>query len=56
MENKLVYQKEEENYKLLIDENENKNESFLKDKSIEGSGSESLLNSINSQPKDVDHS
>ena len=56
MENKLVYQKEEENYKLLIDENENKNESFLKDKSIEGSGSESLLNSINSQSKDIDHS
>ena len=56
MENKLVYQKEEENYKLLIDENENKNESFFIYISIEGSGSESLLNSINSQPKDVDHS
>ena len=54
MGNKLGYQNEEENYKFLIDEN--KNESFLKDKSIEGSGSDSVLNSINSQPKDIDHS
>ena len=56
MANNSVYQNEEENYKVLIDENENKIESFLKDKSIEGSGSDSQLNSINSQPKEIDHS
>ena len=51
MENNIVYEKEEENGSL----NDESKKSF-KTSQIEGSGSESLLESINSQPRDLTHS
>ena len=51
MENNIVYEKEEENGSL----NDESKKSF-KTNQIEGSGSESLLESINSQPREVTHS
>ena len=51
MENNIVYEKEGENDSL----NEESKNSF-KTNQINGSGSESLLESINSQPREVTHS
>lgn len=53
MEKKIVYQKEDNNNKpILIEEKNNE----IKNNSINGSGSESLLNSIHSDKKEIDHS
>lgn len=53
MEKKIVYQKEDNNNKpILIEEKNNE----IQNNSINGSGSESLLNSIHSDKKEIDHS
>jgi hypothetical protein len=53
MEKKIVYQKEDNNNKnILLDEKE----IIIKNNSINGSGSESLLNSIHSEKKEIEHS
>ena len=52
MEKKIVYQKEDNNKNTLIQEKKNE----LKNISINGSGSESLLNSINSDKKEIEPS
>ena len=51
MENKIFYQKEDNN-NILPEEKEIE----LKNNSINGSGSESLLNSIHSEKKEIEHS
>ena len=53
MENKIVYQKEDNNNKNILPEEK---EIIIKNNSINGSGSESLLNSIHSEKKEIEHS
>ena len=52
MENKTAYEKKEKKYDSLNNESNN----TFKPSPIDGSGSESLLKSISSQPNDITHS
>ena len=53
MEPKIIYENEDKNEEILPIDNK---KSTFKNSSIEGSGSESLLNSIHSQPQEINHS
>lgn len=53
MESKIVYENDDTNEEIMPIDNK---KSIFKNSSIEGSGSESLLNSIHSQPQEINHS